>query len=187
MANSVSGAGAGSVCHIASSAASLVCWDSVTVYPDSSPSTITDAAEASPNAAAMRNERLANSMFRPFSRYQDEMASTNTEPVTYPALTVCTNFAWAVGLNTTDQKSANSIRIVSWLKVAPTGSCIQPLAIRIQSAERLLPMASIIVTIRCAGFDSRSQPKKNRPTNVDSRKNAISPSTASGTPKMSPT
>ena len=35
--------------------------------------------------------------------------------------------------------------------------------------------------------ESRFQPKKKSPTNVDSRKNAISPSTASGTPKISPT
>ena len=58
---------------------------------------------------------------------------------------------------------------------------------RIHSAERLEPSATSPVTTRCAIFESRSQPKKNRPTKVDSRKKAMSPSIASGAPKMSPT
>jgi hypothetical protein len=36
-------------------------------------------------------------------------------------------------------------------------------------------------------LESRSQPKKNNPIKVDSKKNAMSPSMASGTPKISPT
>ena len=38
-------------------------------------------------------------------------------------------------------KSETSIRIVAGLKRDPTGCCIQPLATRIHSAERLVPMA----------------------------------------------
>jgi len=49
------------------------------------------------------------------------------------------------------------------------------------------PSATRKVTMRCWTLPRRFQPKKNSPTNVDSRKNAISPSIASGTPKMSPT
>ena len=79
------------------------------------------------------------------------------------------------------------MRIVSGLNVAPTGFCIQPLAIRIHTAERFEPMATSQVTMRWPTFDSLPQPKKNRPTKVDSRKNAIRPSMASGAPKMSPT
>ena len=79
------------------------------------------------------------------------------------------------------------MRMVSELKRAPTGFCIQPLAIRIHSADRLVPSATSQVTTRWPHFDSRSQPKKNRPTKVASRKKAISPSIASGAPKMSPT
>ena len=79
------------------------------------------------------------------------------------------------------------MRIVSGLNCAPTGCCIQALAMRIHSAERLEPRATRAVTARCPTRESRSQPKKNRPTNVASRKNAIRPSMASGAPKMSPT
>ncbi|MNE11825.1 hypothetical protein D3C80_1045990 [compost metagenome] len=70
---------------------------------------------------------------------------------------------------------------------APTGFCIQPLAIRIHKADKLEPSATSQVTTRCCTLESRSQPKKNRPMKVDSRKNAIRPSMASGAPKMSPT
>jgi hypothetical protein len=79
------------------------------------------------------------------------------------------------------------MRIVCGLKTEPTGFCIQPLAIRIQSAEKLEPSATAQVATRCPTFDSLSQPKKNSPTKVASRKKAISPSIASGAPKMSPT
>jgi hypothetical protein len=61
------------------------------------------------------------------------------------------------------------------------------LAIRIQSAEKFEPMATSQATTRCCTLLSLSQPKKNSPTKVASRKKAISPSMASGAPKMSPT
>ncbi len=79
------------------------------------------------------------------------------------------------------------MRIVSALKAAPTGFCIQPLAIRIHSAERLVAKARNHVTTRCVTRETRSQPTKNKPTSVASRKNAISPSIASGVPNTSPT
>ncbi len=79
------------------------------------------------------------------------------------------------------------MRMVSGLNTAPVGFCIQPLAIRIHSADRLVPSAISQVTVRCCTRESRLQPKKNRPMKVASRKNAISPSIASGAPKMSPT
>ncbi len=84
-------------------------------------------------------------------------------------------------------KSVISMRMVSGLNTAPTGFCIQPLAIRIHSAEKLVPSAISQVMVRCCTFDSRLQPKKNRPMKVASRKNAISPSIASGAPNTSPT
>ena len=79
------------------------------------------------------------------------------------------------------------MRMVWKLKCAPTGCCIHALATRIHSAERFEPIATIQVTVRWPTFDSRFQPKKNSPTKVASRKNAINPSIASGAPKMSPT
>ena len=84
-------------------------------------------------------------------------------------------------------KSVTSMRIVSGLKAEPTGFCIQPLAIRIQSAEKLVPSAISQVTLICARGDSLSQPKKNSPTKVASRKKAIRPSMAKGAPNTSPT
>ncbi len=93
----------------------------------------------------------------------------------------------AAGLKMSSEKLVISMRMVSMLKAAPTGFCIQPLAIRIHSAERLVPIAMSSVTSRWRWRDNRSQPKKNRPMKVDSRKNAMSPSIASGVPKMSPT
>ena len=79
------------------------------------------------------------------------------------------------------------MRMVAGLNAAPTGFCIQAFAINIHSAERLAPIATSQVTIRCARRGIRSQPKKKRPTKLASRKNAISPSMASGAPNMSPT
>ena len=79
------------------------------------------------------------------------------------------------------------MRRVSGLKAAPTGFCIQPLATRIHRADRLVPRATRKVTSRWVTGRSLSQPKNIRPTKVASRKKAISPSMASGAPKMSPT
>jgi hypothetical protein len=93
----------------------------------------------------------------------------------------------ATGLKSTAAKSVTSIRMVSKLNSAPTGYCIQPFAIRIHRAEKLAPSAISQVTTMCCSLLIRSQPKKNRPTKVLSRKNAIRPSIASGAPKMSPT
>jgi hypothetical protein len=61
------------------------------------------------------------------------------------------------------------------------------LAIRIHNAEKFEPMATHQVTARCPGLLRRSQPKKNSPMKVASRKNAIRPSMASGAPNTSPT
>ncbi|MNJ80458.1 hypothetical protein D3C77_788460 [compost metagenome] len=61
------------------------------------------------------------------------------------------------------------------------------MAIRIHRAEKFVPNATSQVTTRWLTLDMRFQPKKNRPTKVASRKKAISPSSASGAPKISPT
>ena len=44
---------------------------------------------------------------------------------------------------------SSSMRIVAGLKCAPVGFCIQAFAIRIHSADRLLPIATSQVTTRC--------------------------------------
>ncbi len=79
------------------------------------------------------------------------------------------------------------MRMVSGLKADPAGFCIQALATRIHTADRLEPKATSQVTPRCCSRLRRSQPKKNRPTKVASRKNAVSASRASGAPNTSPT
>ncbi|OIQ73872.1 hypothetical protein GALL_444860 [mine drainage metagenome] len=100
---------------------------------------------------------------------------------------VWTNLACAWGLKITSQKSVISMRMVMNEKSEPTGLFIQPFATSIHSADRFDPNAISMVTIKCLFLDNLSQPKKNRPIKVDSRKNAINPSIASGAPKMSPT
>lgn len=69
----------------------------------------------------------------------------------------------------------------------PTGFCIQPLASRIQRAERLVASATIQMETAWKVFDTLSQPKIHTPMNTDSRKNARVASMASGAPKISPT
>src|SRR5215472_428999 len=54
-------------------------------------------------------------------------------------------------------------------------------------AENALPNETAQIVSRCTRRDSRSQPNSHSPRNTDSRKNAPSPSIASGAPKMLPT
>ncbi len=54
-------------------------------------------------------------------------------------------------------------------------------------AENSVPRCTSQMQVAWSFGDNRSQPKIHRPRNVDSRKNASSPSTANGAPKMSPT
>ena len=54
-------------------------------------------------------------------------------------------------------------------------------------AENRVPRWTSQMVVAWSLGDSLSQPKIHRPRNVDSRKNASRPSTASGAPKMSPT
>ena len=71
--------------------------------------------------------------------------------------------------------------------VEPTGRCIHEFATMMKYAESQLPTANAYAVARCTRGDSRSQPKIQRPRNVDSSMKAASPSMASGAPKTSPT
>ena len=55
------------------------------------------------------------------------------------------------------------------------------------AADSTVPSETSQIVARCIRRDSRSQPNSHSPRNVDSRKNAASPSMASGAPKMLPT
>ncbi len=56
-----------------------------------------------------------------------------------------------------------------------------------KNADSSVPIATTQIVARWTPRGKRPQPKIQRPTNVDSRKNASRPSIASGAPKMSPT
>jgi hypothetical protein len=55
------------------------------------------------------------------------------------------------------------------------------------AADSTDPSATSQIVVRCTRWVSLSQPNSHRPRNVDSRKNAASPSIASGAPKTLPT
>ena len=55
------------------------------------------------------------------------------------------------------------------------------------AADSALPSETAQIVSRCIRFGSLSQPNSHSPRKVDSRKNAASPSIASGAPKMLPT
>ena len=55
------------------------------------------------------------------------------------------------------------------------------------AADKTVPSETSQIVSRCTRRDSRSQPNSHRPRKVDSRKNAASPSMASGAPKTLPT
>ncbi len=55
------------------------------------------------------------------------------------------------------------------------------------AADSTAPAATAQIVARCTRFDRRPQPNSHSPRNVDSRKNAASPSMASGAPNTSPT
>ncbi len=54
-------------------------------------------------------------------------------------------------------------------------------------AEAQVPNATTKMHARCSRRGSLSHPKTHKPRNVDSRKKAAMPSTASGAPNTSPT
>ena len=60
-------------------------------------------------------------------------------------------------------------------------------AAMMKNAEAFTPNATIQMQARWTSRGNRLQPKIHSPRNVDSKKNAIKPSNASGAPKMSPT
>ena len=69
----------------------------------------------------------------------------------------------------------------------PTGRCIHEFATMMKNADSQVPSANSQTVARWTRCESRSQPKIQRPRNVDSSMNAASPSIASGAPNTSPT
>src|SRR5689334_12487240 len=118
---------------------------------------------------------------------QADTPATNAPAVRKAPVTACRNAQIAVLLVSSATKSVSSARPVSGLNFAPTGCCMNEFAAMMKNAEALTPNATIQMHARCSARGSRLQPKIHKPMNVDSKKNAISPSNASGAPKMSPT
>ncbi len=101
------------------------------------------------------------------------------------ARTVCGNVTSCVEFVSTFQIDVSSTRPCR--STRPTGCCMKLFAARMKYALIVVPAAASQIVARCSRGLSRPRPKIHRPRNVDSRKNAISPSIASGAPKMSPT
>ena len=127
------------------------------------------------------------SRLRPFRSIHPHTPTTKAPLSAHALVTVWNTLFTAMGENATAQKSVISLRMVSGLKVQPTGCCIHALATRIHSAEMLAPRAVSHVEARWNLGDTFFQPKNITAMNVDSMKNARIPSMASGAPKMSPT
>ena len=140
-----------------------------------------------PNTEATTIDFFAIWICRPFKRNQQEIVNTNSEAITNPEVEVWVNFETATGLKTRSKKLCISNRAVSGLKAIPTGFCIQALAMRIQIAERLEPIATIHVEKRWNFFETLFQPKNMTAKKVASRKKAKIPSMARGAPNISPT
>ena len=103
------------------------------------------------------------------------------------AAIVCPNAWTSVEFVKSCAIEVSSARCVTGLILYPTGCCIHEFAARMKYAEAVDPIATSQIVARCTFGFRRSQPKIQSPRNVDSMKNAASPSIASGAPKMSPT
>src|SRR6185503_2420931 len=119
--------------------------------------------------------------------HQPHTPATNAPAVRNAPVIACENAAIAVLLENSSKMLVSSARPVSGLNRAPTGCCMNELAAMMKNADRFTPMATIQMQARCTSLGSLVQPKIHSPMKVDSKKNAASPSMASGAPKMSPT
>ena len=116
--------------------------------------------------------------------FQAETAMTRKPAVAMAENSVCVYSPMTYGFVTSAKKSVISARPLRTAK--PTGCCMKEFATRIQNAERLLANATIQMQRQWTFSESLSQPKSQMPRKVDSRKKAVSASSASGAPKISP-
>ena len=58
----------------------------------------------------------------------------------------------------------------------PAGVCIHELSARIQNADTVVPIATMVADMTCTQSGTRFMPKSITPRNVASRKNAVSTS-----------
>ena len=131
-----------------SMAASFIGCLWATLKAASSPVTATKMEAMKPKTAATTMLRLAIFWCRSCKRKRAEMPTTKSEASRKAELVVWVNLCTATGERATSQKFCISKRALSGLKAMPTGNCIQPLATRIQTADRLEPTATIQVEKR---------------------------------------
>ncbi len=168
-------------------AASFMGCTRATTVPDRSPVTAVTTAKTTPKNDAMAMLLRAIRSSRRRNRYQALTPTTKSAASTNDEATVWKNLLTATGERATSQNEVISLRTVCRLNLHPTGYCIQALATRIHSAERLAPTAVSHVAARWAPRPTLSHPKNITAMKVLSRKKAMIPSMASGAPKMSPT
>ena len=158
-----------------------------TSCPEICPVKAAPRAAMIPTTTAMRMLFTASSVWRFFSRYQHDTATTKTAPMIQAEMTVWRNLSTADDERATSANDVISLRMVSGLNSQPTGFCIHALATSIHHAESVAPMPVSQVEARWKPALTFFQPKNITATNVLSMKKATMPSTASGAPKMSPT
>lgn len=130
---------------------------------------------------------LSDTEFRLRTIHHAHTAATKVAAVRNDPATACRNAQMAVLLVNNSTMLCNSARPVSGLYVAPTGCCMNELALMMKNADMLTAIATIQMQARCTSLGSRVQPKIHNPMKVDSKKKAARPSIARGAPKTSPT
>ena len=113
-------------------AASFMGWRSATVTAEVSPEMEVSTMPIKPTHAPTFRLRKQWSALRLRSSIHPETPTTNTPARVHALSTVCSTLLNAIGEVATVQKLVISLRMVSGLKVQPTGSCIQAFATRIQ-------------------------------------------------------
>src|SRR6185437_12849419 len=119
------------------------------------------------------------------SRYSAPTAHTTNDPVMTAPDMLCAYSSHAQGFMKNCQKLVNS-KVPSGTTGYATGCCIQALVTMMKNPEIQEPSHTITAEPQCPKADKRFSPKRNRPRNADSRKNAKTPSIASGWPITPP-
>ena len=186
-----------SVWHSPSAAAILPGWYSATSWPCMWPVPAVTRPAATMVTAPKRATRRHSSRASKSCLAWAALTIHHTDtPMTTAAATsraeemTCSTVAHTSSLDRSLRKPltpSSSARPVLGLTTAPTGCCIQELAVRMKKAEKFVPAATAHMHRLCSLGDRRSHPKIHRPRKTDSMKKASRASKARGAPKMLPT
>src|SRR5580693_7549125 len=173
------------VVHCASAAAIFIGWYWPSITPSSSPTSMANRIAGTRTTSASRADRVNTPRSPPCRSCHAEIASMTEAPVTSETSSTLAYPHVNTGLVNTAQMSFSTGLPLTI--TYPTGCCIHELAAMMNAADSALPNETAQIVSRCTRRDSLSQPNSHNPRKVDSRKNAASPSIASGAPKMLPT